>query len=94
MLASALNSFFGKILENDKGNEFLSMKWRIHDAIGSGSNSVLLEVLPNLQKWIAEDSTATDDLAARENSISQGMASNHRQVIRMPKLCLSTSFLS
>ena len=30
------------------------MKWRIQNAIGPVNNNVLLELLPNLQKWMTD----------------------------------------
>ena len=59
VLASALNSFFGSIMEANTEtfegkNMRLSMQWRINDIIGSGS-STLLEAIPNLQKLIADE---------------------------------------
>ena len=51
VLVSALNSFFGAVLESAE-EAFMSMKWRIHDAIGSGNDNMLLDILPNLRKWL------------------------------------------
>ena len=76
VLASSLNCFFGDILEADEGNRFISMKWRIQEALGSVSNNVLLEILPNLQKWMVAGSDATED-AAPSSSV-KGTGSSHR----------------
>lgn len=84
ILGSALNLFFGNILEANK-NEFMSMKWRIHDAIGNaGSNSVLLEILPNLKKWMADGSVATEQLP--QSSYVKGIGSSHRLKFMFCKL--------
>lgn len=73
VLSSALNSFFGKILGSDS-TKYMSMKWRIHDAIGSGSNEILLHLLPNLQTWMFDGSTSDDDRAPSSKKIG----SSHR----------------
>ena len=76
VLAGALNSFFGNVLKTNTGSIHMSMKWRIHDAIGSGSNSAVLDILPNLQKLMADDSVAHQNLAP--SSKVKGIGSSHR----------------
>ena len=72
VLFTALNSFFGQILEKDaQGNTDMSMRWRIHDAIGSGNN-ILLKLIPNLQKWMDTEGD-TDEVANVKE-----MGSSHR----------------
>jgi len=89
VLASALNSFFGRIAEaHNGGSMHMSMKWRIHDAIGSGSsNNVLLEILPNLQKWLADGSSsvAASGISA-PSSVVKGIGSSHRLKFMFCKL--------
>jgi len=84
VLASALNSFFGVMLETNAGTMNVSLKWRIHDAIGSGSNNMLLEILPNLQKWMADGSVAPECLAL--TSAVKGIGSSHRLKFMFCKL--------
>ena len=62
----------------------MSMKWRIHDAIGSGSNNVLLKILPNLQKWMADGNVATENL--NTSSSVKGIGSSHRLKFMFCKL--------
>jgi len=76
VLAAALNSFFGDVLKTNHGSIHMSMKWRIHDAIGSGTNSAMLDILPNLQKWMSDDSVAHHNLAPSSNV--KGIGSSHR----------------
>ena len=64
VLASAIDSFFGKIVESKPGNSMESMKWRIHDAIGSGS----ISVLPNLQKWLNGESDTSQNIDLKPTS--------------------------
>jgi len=72
VLFTALNSFFGQILEKDaQGNTDMSMRWRIHDAIGSGNN-ILLKLIPNLQKWMDTEGDTDEDAKVKE------MGSSHR----------------
>lgn len=51
ILAYALNSFFGNLLDNDTTNDG-TMKWRVASAIGTSNDNVLFEILPNLHKWM------------------------------------------
>ena len=76
ILATALDSFFGEILENNAGSKHMSMKWRIHDVIGSGSNNILLDLLPNLKKWISDGSVATETLAPSHSRVKRLMSSH------------------
>jgi len=59
VLATALDKFFGSILEISKvvGNVQASLKWRISDILGSTDNNPFLEMLPNLKAWLSEGST-------------------------------------
>ena len=75
VLASALNRFFGNILETNTGSVHMSMKWRIQDAIGSSSNDILLDILPNLQKWLSDNTSSSENLAPRS---MKGIGSSHR----------------
>lgn len=83
VLASSLNSFFGNILETNTGNKHMSMKWRIHDAIGSGHN-ILFEILPNLNKWMTDGSVATESLAPSSSAKVMGLS--HRLKFMFCKL--------
>lgn len=84
MLSSALNNFFGKIMENgSSSSKQMSLRWRIHDAIGSG-NSVLFKAIPNLRKLMAEDKeTSSSTLSYRDGTASRSgrsamLSSSHR----------------
>ena len=68
VLSNALNKFFGSINSSHPGNMHMSMRWRIHDAIGSG-NHVLMEAIPNLRKLMAQEN---DTLSARSRPVSPG----------------------
>lgn len=61
ILASALNTFFGNLLDFDTENDG-TMKWRVVSAIGHGhsSDNVLFEILPNLHKWLINSDAATE----------------------------------
>ena len=60
VLASALNSFFGSLLNKRVENQHsASLKTRIVDVIGSGSH-VLFDTLPNLREWIAAENDSFD----------------------------------
>lgn len=85
ILANALDAFFGNILKSNSGNTHMSMKWRIHDAIGSASNSVLLDILPNLRKWMSDghDDVETDVSATRS---SFQLGTSHRLKFMFCKL--------
>ncbi|KAL7539058.1 hypothetical protein ACHAXR_009003, partial [Thalassiosira sp. AJA248-18] len=77
VLAYALDSFFGKFIDDNAGhnvNVYMSMKWRVQDAIGSANSSVLLQIIPNLQKWLAEGNVTVEDL----ESTPKGIGSSHR----------------
>jgi len=50
VLSSALDSFFGKLIEADTTHVHQSTKWNIRDSIGNASGFI-----PNLQKWLAEE---------------------------------------
>ncbi|KAL7470461.1 hypothetical protein ACHAXS_010701 [Conticribra weissflogii] len=54
VLTTALNNFFEILLDKsrDNPNKMMLLRWRIHDAIGSGGSSALLEIIPNLQKFM------------------------------------------
>ena len=90
ILASALNSFFGLMLEAaSAGNTFTSMKWRIHDAIGSGNNGALMEILPNLQSWLADGGYTAERLAPSFPDLSpsaKGIGSSNRLKFMFCKL--------
>ena len=91
VLVSALNSFFGAVLESAE-EAFMSMKWRIHDAIGSGNDNMLLDILPNLRKWLwtAADGGGTDGTAAEKlaptTSGAKGTGSSNRLKFMFCKL--------
>lgn len=52
VLASALDSFFANINASNAGeNTYMSMRWRINDAIGSGV-SCLFDIIPSLRKFM------------------------------------------
>ena len=54
VLASALDSFFANINASNAGeNTYMSMRWRINDAVGSGV-SCLFDIIPSLQKLARE----------------------------------------
>lgn len=76
VLASSLNCFFGDILEVDTGNRFTSMKWRIQEALASVSNKLLLDILPNLHRWIMDGNEATENAAPKP--CVRGTGSSHR----------------
>ena len=64
VLASALESFFAGINTSNVGeNTYMSMRWRINDAIGSGV-SCLFDVIPSLQKFMT-NSTEIDRTEGR-----------------------------
>lgn len=50
----------------------MSLRWRIHDAIGSG-NHVLMEAIPNLRKLMAQEN---DTLSARSSPVATGTRSS------------------
>ena len=84
VLSSALNNFFGKIMENGSSSgKQMSLRWRIHDAIGSG-NSVLMEAIPNLRRLMAEDNgTSSAALVSRVGASTRSgrsamLSSSHR----------------
>lgn len=64
MLASALDSFFASINASNAGNTYMSMRWRINDAIGSGV-SCLFDVIPSLRKFMT-GSTEMDRTEGRK----------------------------
>jgi histidine kinase len=71
VLFTALNSFFGQILEEDaRGNTDMSMRWRVHDAIGGSGNNILLKLIPNLRIWMDTEEDTDDNV--------KGMGSSHR----------------
>ena len=57
------------------------MKWRIRDSIGvgSGSNDVLLQSIPNLQKWLAE----AEDNVRTENPLVPSEKKGMRSSVRL-----------
>ncbi len=56
VLASALDSFFANINASNAGeNEYMSMRWRINDAVGSGV-SCLFDIIPSLRKFMNDSS--------------------------------------
>ncbi len=61
MLASALDSFFANIINasNAGENTYMSMRWRITDAIGSGV-SCLFDSIPSLRRFL-DDGTGVDN---------------------------------
>jgi len=64
VLASALDSFFASINASNAGqNTYMSMRWRINDAVGSGV-SCLFDVIPSLRKFMT-DSTEVDRTEGR-----------------------------
>lgn len=65
VLASALDSFFAGINASNAGeNAYMSMRWRINDAIGSGV-SCLFDVIPSLRKFM-DDGTEVDRTEGRK----------------------------
>ena len=65
VLASALESFFAGINTSNAGeNTYMSMRWRINDAIGSGV-SCLFDVIPSLQKFMTNSTTEIDRTEGR-----------------------------
>lgn len=58
ILASALNTFFGNLLDFDTESDG-TMKWRIVSAIGSSCDNVLFDILPNMHKWLVNGDIAT-----------------------------------
>ncbi|EJK68566.1 hypothetical protein THAOC_10242 [Thalassiosira oceanica] len=84
VLATALDRFFGGILETSKfvGNVQVSLRWRIHDILGSTENNPFLEMLPNLKAWLSEDSSQFS--ATQSNDIigmgSSGLAVSSQRV--------------
>ena len=73
ILASALNTFFGNLLESNAENDG-TMKWRVVAAIGSSSDNVLFEILPNLHKWMINGDVATE--SQFPNSHAKGRSSH------------------
>lgn len=75
MLASALDSFFANInASNVAANKYMSMRWRISDAIGSGANC-LFDAIPSLRKFMTDgnESDWTDVPAIGSNQMGQRM---------------------
>ena len=75
MLASALDSFFANInASNVAANKYMSMRWRISDAIGSGANC-LFDAIPSLRKFMTDgnESDWTDGPAIGSNQMGQRM---------------------
>jgi len=65
VLASALDSFFASINASNAGeNAFMSMRWRINDAVGSGV-SCLFDIIPSLRKFM-NDSSEVDRTEGRK----------------------------
>jgi len=53
VLSSALDSFFGRFLHSSmQDSRVVSMRWRIHDAIGSSADNRFLISMPNLKKFM------------------------------------------
>lgn len=59
----------------------MSLRWRIHDAIGSG-NSLLLEAIPNLRKLLAQENDTPSNAVSRQGAGKSGrsalLGSSHR----------------
>eukprot|EP00804_Cyclotella_cryptica_P024225 CCRYP_013267-RA/>CCRYP_013267-RA protein AED:0.05 eAED:0.05 QI:0/0.62/0.55/1/0.12/0/9/1062/749 len=70
VLSTALNNFFGSLIENGSilSERLTSLRWRIHDAIGSG-NSLLMDAMPNLRKLMAEETSTTQTSSDRSHAM-------------------------
>ncbi|KAL7532855.1 hypothetical protein ACHAXR_004895 [Thalassiosira sp. AJA248-18] len=89
VLAYALDSFFSKIIDDDASyNVYTSMKWRVQDAIGSVNGSVLLQIIPNLRKWLAQGNASAKGL----ESTPKGIGSSHRLKFMFCKLIGAIAF--
>lgn len=81
VLSNALNNFFGSMVGSSTGNMHMSLRWRIHDAIGSG-NSLLLEAIPNLRKLLAQENDTPSNAVSRQGASRSGrsalLGSSHR----------------
>jgi predicted ATPase len=66
ILASALNNFFGTLLDCGAEDDE-TMKWRVASAIGSSSDNVLFEILPNLHMWMINGDVATGSQYSSSN---------------------------
>lgn len=90
MLSGALNNFFGTIIGNKSmsGNMHMSLRWRIHDAIGSAENNILLEAIPNLRKLLADDTSSTQtQVNTSRNDRRKGLpGTSHRLMFMYSKL--------
>eukprot|EP00804_Cyclotella_cryptica_P005744 CCRYP_000079-RE/>CCRYP_000079-RE protein AED:0.10 eAED:0.10 QI:211/1/0.88/1/0.5/0.33/9/0/1307 len=91
VLSKALNSFFGSIIVKGSfsGNMLMPLRWRIHDAIGSGNN-LLMDVIPNLRKLMAEE-TSTVQTSSNGCTLRSGRShaiptSSHRLKFMFCKL--------
>eukprot|EP00804_Cyclotella_cryptica_P027830 CCRYP_009244-RA/>CCRYP_009244-RA protein AED:0.13 eAED:0.13 QI:0/0.87/0.66/1/0.25/0.22/9/246/899 len=65
----------------------MSLRWRIHDAIGSGNN-LLMDAIPNLRKLMAEETLTTDtnDANSTRRKTNAMLASSHRLKFMFCKL--------
>lgn len=69
VLVNALNAFFGDLIEADATESLVRMRWRINDAVGSGSNKILLEYVPNLQAFMDDGAEPAENLPASNRRI-------------------------
>ena len=80
VLATALDSFFGGVLEETKLAEGpkLSLKWRIMDAVGSMDSGSLLDMLPNLKSWLSEGVGGVPFRSSENDAVASSAASSLR----------------
>ena len=68
VLASALDAFFANIITASSvgENTFMSMRWRINDAIGSGV-SCLFDAIPSLRKFMGTEADRSEGQPIGDN---------------------------
>lgn len=89
VLATALDSFFGGVLEETKllaEGPKLSLKWRIMDAVGSMDSSSLLDMLPNLKSWLSGGVGGVPFQSSENNAVASSAASSLRTKYMLCKL--------
>jgi predicted ATPase len=84
ILSFALNTFFGRVLAANAGDMHMLMRWRIHDAIGSGCN-VLMEAIPNLHKLMSEGNSHNESPNAA-GTVTSNLGNSYRLKFMFCKL--------
>jgi len=87
VLCNSLDNFFGSIIEKRSRweNMYISLRWRIHDAIGSG-NTALMDAIPNLRKLMDGKSSKESLSASQDDTSIGGRSSIEGSNYRLPFL--------